>query len=465
MAGQLRTAMAAQTASPPASPDVRFAPSLRHKPSPLSGGRFRENASSSSPTLGSPKMASSSAPSRTRRQRRNDTDEPFENLIATLSRQKEELRLVQTSTMKPVKSPSAPRLGGDYEVVSTMHGSASYSFGKPTHQKGRFGIQVLGPRDMDYAIPGEIVVPGPGTYSLPHTDGKDLSPTEGHTGGWPSRQHSLFVKTFRDYEEIASPEFFDRLMFLMPELPRKAFTDHLRWMADFDHTGAKKRRTMLRFVDENKTAEMPPEDKREQWIDWKRAMDFRQQADEEDSRSGLKDRVVTILPHQRGLGGEVLDSNFRGHPEFRKAPGYTFGQSREIRDVRDQRHSGLSQVRSSSALDTPGPGAYLGLAEKAPLLEKLPSWTMRMKMPAQKVDRPSSAGPGYDGPLHAGERVQNELRFLRHSQPTWTMGKEAPRSEHLSNERKALRDMFSTEEHVGPGRYKHPTALHTKHVV
>jgi len=405
--------------------------------------------------------------------------------MATLSRQKADLVETQrvedmTRARRQSMAASAPSLSirpqqqqqppqrrredSVQQVASTMHGSAAYSFGRPRHRRGKFGLQVLEPRDMDYVPPtGGVVVPGAGAHNIPHTDGHDLEATEGHTGGWSWRQHSLFMQTLEEYEGVASPEFFDRLAFKLPGVPRKAFTDHLRWLADFELSAARKQRRVTTWVLESKGKDAP-EDRKEQFMEWKRAREFNRQAEEEDVRSGLRDRKIVFKPVQCGHG-EVLLDNMRGHPQLRKAPGYTFGVSREIRDVREKRRTGLSHVRSTSALDAPGPGAYCGLAEKAPLLEQKPSYSMGKALPAQKVRHASVEGPGYSGPLHAWDQVQKELAVKQSSNPAWAVSKAHQRCEDCSNERKSLRDLTSTGPEIGPGYYRHATSFVTQRPV
>merc|ERR1719215_847373 len=118
---------------------------------------------------------------------------------------------------------------------------------------------------MDYVDPtGGIVVPGAGAYTLPHTDGHDLEATDGHTGGWPWRQHSVFLQTLHKFQDVASAEFFDRLAFKMPGVPRKDFTDHLRWLADYERSLATKQRRVSTWILVSKEKEVP-DDRKQQW--------------------------------------------------------------------------------------------------------------------------------------------------------------------------------------------------------
>merc|ERR550525_513609 len=101
----------------------------------------------------------------------------------------------------------------------------------------------------------------------------------------------------------------------------------------------------------------------------RRHRDLHYQAELEENRWDLRDTAVHFSPQQvNPKDGTALERNMRGHPEFRKAPGFTFGCSRELRDPTQKQHTGLSHVRSTSALDAPGPGSYPGHAETAPAL-------------------------------------------------------------------------------------------------
>ncbi|CAE7924933.1 unnamed protein product [Symbiodinium sp. KB8] len=85
-------------------------------------------------------------------------------------------------------------------------------------------------------------------------------------------------------------------------------------------------------------------------------------ADREERRLGQKRFEVKdeFQPHQR-FQGEVLEANLRGpHPGYKRAPGYTWCNSKERRDLQSRKMTDLSHVRSSSHLDGPGPGQYLG---------------------------------------------------------------------------------------------------------
>ncbi|CAE7215070.1 Ank2 [Symbiodinium natans] len=136
-------------------------------------------------------------------------------------------------------------------------------------------------------------------------------------------------------------------------------------------------------------------------------------ADREERRLGLKRMEVKdeFQPHQR-FEGEVVEANLRGpHPGLKRAPGYTWCNSKDRRDVQSRKMTDLSHVRSSSHFDGPGPGEYLGHEEQSRLLKKSPSYVFGLKKPAAKIVGPSLNGPGYTGPDHAWDRVSKvEIR-------------------------------------------------------
>jgi len=119
------------------------------------------------------------------------------------------------------------------------------------------------------------------------------------------------------------------------------------------------------------------------------------QAEAERERWGLKERSLSPLhgwkPVQCTSGGRVVQGNHRGHPEFKKPPGYTFSASSEVRDAKVKRFSTLSHVRSTSALDVPGPGHYIGQHEQDALLRRVPNYSMRHRHTGDYTPPPASA--------------------------------------------------------------------------
>lgn len=247
-------------------------------------------------------------------------------------------------------------------------------------------------------------------------------------------------------------------------MKRKAFTDHLRWLADHEESEARKHRRVNKWIVGNKTGEEPQVDRREQASQKRRQRELHIQAGLHEDQWGLRPPEVIFNPHTYDQEGRVLEKNMRGHPEYRKAPGYTFGASRELRDVTSKQRTGLSHVRSTSVLDNPGPGHYqhdVGFAATCPVMMKKTASATILSRPSKKEvgsDCPH-AGPGYSGPLHAQVQRSNELRATQLAKPAWSFGREGQRVDHCSNERKALRDKFSTDRNLGPPNYNHVTSL------
>lgn len=226
---------------------------------------------------------------------------------------------------QPRRSASEPRVV-QRPVLSTASGSASFSFGKLPHMKGKFKIEVPGPRHPEYV--GGFVNPGPGSYNLQGAIGR------------------------------------------------------------LDVSGGK---------------------------------------------------------HQQG------------HPEHRRPPGYSFGASRNPRDTMVKRFTPHSAVRHSSALDTPGPGHYLGDRESnveddrrkkrgIMLQETKPAYTLGAR-------RPALGGPSGAGPCEYDTRHQQEV--TRFAMPKYSFGKDLAR-------REAKGSKGETDEHVGPGKYAHIASMLTQ---
>eukprot|EP00435_Cladocopium_sp_Y103_P073867 s234_g45.t1 len=98
-----------------------------------------------------------------------------------------------------------------------------------------------------------------------------------------------------------------------------------------------------------------------------------------------------------------------------------------------------------------------GLEEQSRPMKKAPEWSLRIKHPPPKVDAKAVFGPGYD-PL------QVDLKWISHhvNKPEWTFPKEHARAQKVSNEKHALQDKLSSPPEVGPGKYIHPSSLHTQ---
>lgn len=78
-------------------------------------------------------------------------------------------------------------------------------------------------------------------------------------------------------------------------------------------------------------------------------------------------------------------------------------------------------------------------------MKKAPEWSLRIKHPPPKVDA-------------------KDLKWISHSvnKPEWTFPKEHARAHKMSNEKHALQDKLSSPPEVGPGKYIHPSSLHTQ---
>jgi|Transcript_12423 hypothetical protein len=158
-----------------------------------------------------------------------------------------------------------------------------------------------------------------------------------------------------------------------------------------------------------------------------------------------------------------------GHPGISRTGGSTFGNLSEPRDcINSQPAHGSfpatirrrltrnSNVRSDSCLDTPGPGAYLGLNEglrhgmPGKMQMDMPSYSMRLKCAPIENNPRRPPGPGpheYD--------TRHKQIVANNRQPTWVV----PKTKRVSQ---ALLPNMGTAEHVGPGTYEHPTSFHTK---
>lgn len=418
---------------------------------------------------------------------------PVDHFLHELSNQKarkrraEELddkhRAEQQKHLDFLRSKSAPAIPtvGQLDCVlpSTMTGSAKYSFGKSRHLKGNFKIPVGCPRDADYE--GDRARgPGVGSYHLRQAIclNEATESAGGPTGGWKQADHSEFMRWFGEYEEQATAKFFDHLQQYLPNMPRADMVEHVRWLAQYRCYLAEKNRRATRYRAENaelarvqkllatgldlkdiepelsaQAAQSMLKDRLEEQRQVQRMCKMlMDQAAEEEIRMGGK-RIVAKVQPQQVFQGKVLDANFRGHPEFRKSPGYTFGTSVEPRDLREKRFSSNSHVRSSSHLDNPGPGAYLGHAAVREVLPSQPSWSFRMKLPPAKVDKTCPNGPGYSGDEHAGSKINKDIKFTQRTHLGYSFGKEHARALVNSGEVHAITTLISTPDNVGPGSY------------
>jgi len=412
-------------------------------------------------------------------------------LMDTLSIQKDEKKKQEDLEVKKYdervrmqKSATAPILPSQTistnsgALPSTLPGSAKFSFGKPRHEKGPFKIKVLEPRDPEYfAIPGGVPTPGIGTYTLKSSTVPEADEMGGgRSGGWPVADHLVFMDAFKKHGRQANHHFFEHLYHELPHVHHLKIVDHVRWLANFEGHQAGKDRNLERwreerqFADLQRTNKLPTVEehelkmmakKKELKDEKKRCRQLLEQADAEEKLLGISrhESQHDFQAHQR-FEGQVLNGNLRGvHPCYKNSPGYTWSYSKDMRDVREKNKTDLSHVRSSSALDNPGPGEYTGLQEKIGILKTKPSWTFGKKLPGQKVDQPSPEGPGYSGPGHAWEQLSKELKVIQNTQPTYSFKKEKARMMACSNEMHSIVDKFSTPPGVGPGKYEHATCM------
>mmetsp|Transcript_3215 Transcript_3215/g.8619 ORF Transcript_3215/g.8619 Transcript_3215/m.8619 type:complete len:454 (-) Transcript_3215:64-1425(-) len=436
-----------------------------------------------------------------RRASKPDTDpaigEPtFSELLRTLSSQKDSLRETQSLEAKEsslrlrralakerptrgalAQSSSAPVLS--LEKNSAWSAGCSYSFGKPRHRKGKYGIQVCEPRDEEYAqarLGGGYKIPGVGHYNLTSPDGlAQPDVAQGLTGGWPAAQHEAFTQTLRESRNEATPEFFRLLRQRLPEVPFWQICDHVRWYALRERAEAQKLRRIVRWRTEQDLGGSSVDsaaETREREEEKRRLARLLQRADEAEAEEGNelaegrhflpsagRPRAVLMRNRQLGPGGAELAANLTGHPEMRRSPSYAFGASRDPRDYAAKRLTQNAHCRSTSALDNPGPGSYCGLDEKLRLMKTVPSWSLRPRLDRDTND-PScpDQGPGYHGRLEgkggelAWRRAQEDLRTIQTRKPTWKFGTEAQRFEKASSASPNFTDL-RTPNTLGPGSY------------
>lgn len=403
-----------------------------------------------------------------------------EGLMKTISKQKAAMQTKKESTSTVVHSRSAPALARAERpdhVLSTVHGSASYSFGKPVHGKGKFKIPVLQVRDPEYGM-NTASTPGAGEYSLPPVSFPEVVEHGGsQTGGWKYVDHKAFMERLKLHKHKPTRGFFEHLYHEMPHISSVEIIDHVHWLADYMYHLAQKQWNLDTFIDEKEqlalvqqTGKLPSLEEQQQKLLMRRQEVLAERrkretlhgfADMEERRLKIKRRVIAdeLQPQQR-FEGEVVESNLRGpHPGLQRSVGYTWCNSRDRRDLQSRKMTDLSHVRSSSHLDVPGPGQYIGLEEQSRPMKKAPEWSLRIKHPPPKVDAKAVFGPGYD-PL----QVVKDLKWISHSvnKPEWTFPKEHARAHKMSNEKHALQDKLSSPPEVGPGKYIHPSSLHTQ---
>eukprot|EP00928_Gymnodinium_smaydae_P076198 TRINITY_DN5917_c0_g1_i1.p1 TRINITY_DN5917_c0_g1~~TRINITY_DN5917_c0_g1_i1.p1 ORF type:complete len:745 (-),score=153.43 TRINITY_DN5917_c0_g1_i1:82-2316(-) len=292
---------------------------------------------------------------------------------------------------------------GDRLAPSTLPGSSKYSFGpgyqRPRHLKGKMKIPVLEPRDAE-CIPGNAWVPGPGAYENRHYLGLEAGEAGGGgTGGWNAKEHGVFLRVFNSFKQQATEEFFDRLTVLLPDIPRLKIAEHVKWFGNYEHHKMKLDHQIARFREEKHILrevssgaetlskgllQRLENSKEERLGDTRRVRErlerFHSQAENERERWGLKEQnppMDGFKPVQHHHGGAYrADENLRAHPEFKRAPAYSWSASHEIRDVRDRCMTDLAEVRSTTAMTNPGPGHYIGLHEADRIMKKQPCYSV-----------------------------------------------------------------------------------------
>jgi len=415
-----------------------------------------------------------------------EKEKPLDSFLQTMSQQKASQRRHEEAERRKYaakvkafegrlgQSASAPELANPLQLNSGVHGSASYSFGRPRHKKGKFQVPVLQVRDAEYGTEGEIT-PGAGQYSLPSAIFPEVVEHGGsQTGGWKYADHQEFMECLKKHRHKPTQHFFEHLYHEMPDTPCLEVVDHVHWLAEFQFHLAKKQWNIDKYEDEKQFAAMqrtrkfPSIQEQEQkemmhrqevLAERRKREELHFMADREERRLGLKRMDVKddFQPHQR-FQGQVIEANIRGpHPGLKRSPGYTWCNSKDRRDLQSKKMTDLSHVRSSSHLDVPGPGQYLGHEEQSRLLKQSPSYIFGLKKPAQKIVGPSLNGPGYTGPEHAWDRLTKDLAIISHhdNKPAWRFGKELQR-------KYPLQVQLSSPPEVGPGMYESTKGLHTQ---
>jgi hypothetical protein len=220
------------------------------------------------------------------------------------------------------------------------------------------------------------------------------------TGGWLAGTHDIFLRVFKDFKQKATPEFFDRLKVLLPDIPRITVAEHVKWFVDYEHHKMKLRHTTEKQREGNLASRSAMSDggdktlpktltdqlgssRRLRFYETKRVEgrreEFHDYANEECRRWGLKHRSGPrngFAPVQHHVDGGVADDTLRAHPQFKKSPGYTWSAAGELRDNHVKRFTSLSEVRSGTHMTNPGPGHYLGIDEQDRIMERRPACTI-----------------------------------------------------------------------------------------
>jgi len=140
-----------------------------------------------------------------------------------------------------------------------------------------------------------------------------------------------------------------------------------------------------------------------------------------------------------------------GHPEYRRAPGYMFSASTELRDSSVKRYATLSHV--------PGPGRYTGSHEGSRFLRKDPSYSLRPRCDYHHQDETPAPGE-YD--------VSTQAELGQQRPPSWKFGSQQRAFEAIEESYGPGRSQHRYTEHMGtpdelgPGFYKHLTSIHSQ---
>mmetsp|Transcript_42535 Transcript_42535/g.77229 ORF Transcript_42535/g.77229 Transcript_42535/m.77229 type:complete len:307 (-) Transcript_42535:51-971(-) len=148
-----------------------------------------------------------------------------------------------------------------------------------------------------------------------------------------------------------------------------------------------------------------------------------------------------------------------GHPEYKRAPGYMFSASTEVRDRSVKRYTTLSHVRGESNSDVPGPGRYTGSHEQSRFLKKDPSYSLRPKCGYHRQDETPAPGE-YD--------VSIQMELGQQRPPSWKFTAQQRAFEAIEESYGPGRSQHRYTEHMGtpdelgPGFYKHMTSIHSQ---
>lgn len=345
-----------------------------------------------------------------------------------------------TSTAGAIpRSLSSPSLHeAAKQKSSTFRNSAKYSlgpgYGKPRHLKGKLKIPIPEPRDRDFTIPSWT--PGPGAHDLPHCIGKHVKEAAGGpTGGWLAGSHDVFMRAFgsKRFNYQATPEFFDQMEVLLPDVPRTEIAEHVRWYADYERHKLRRQHHVSRLVEAAKQSQPVESSGAElQRLDEKRqlrrqAQALHQQAEDEEMANGCRDIRRPRVPAHQKFGGVEVDENLYGHPEYRKARGHTFGFDRRhanetIEGIK--KHTDFSHVTSCCA--APRSGAISMALRRAFRGPRRPSRTTKWPMGSRRrtlmarccassarrrcASRPSGSARRRPGRISAARRLRPPTR-------------------------------------------------------